>query len=166
MVDGTPCGCASVIFLDCEFGLRRLQQIVIENIRHSVRRDRKFEPSIERVSRYLWPWREAWLVRTAFLVAALDFLSTYALLDLSNKPNAYERGILASRALQVDGFRGLLIMNLLAVGTICLVAIGAKLLYSRFGYHGFARAGFVAAILPYTLAAFLAAVNNVIRTMI
>ena len=166
MIDGTPGGCSPVIILDCEFGLRRLQQIVTDNIRHSVRRDRKFEPSIERVSRYLWPWREAWLVRMAFLVAALDFLSTYALLDLSNKPDAYERGILASRALQIDGFRGLLIMNLVAVGTICLVAIGAKLVYSRFGYHGFARAGFVAAILPYTLAASLAAVNNVVRTMI
>ena len=166
MISGKLRGCPSVIILDCEFGLRRLQQIVRDNIRHSVRRDRRFEPSVERVSRYLWPWREAWLVRTAFLVAALDFLSTYALLDLSNKTNAYERGILASRALQIDGYRGLLIMNLAAVGAICLVAIGTRLLYSRFGYHGFARAGFVAAILPYTLAAFLAAVNNVVRAMI
>ena len=57
-------------------------------------------------------------------------------------------------------------MNLVAVGTICLVAIVARLLYSRFGYYGFARAGFVAAILPYTLAAFLAAVNNVVRAII
>ena len=84
---------------------------------------------------------------------------------MSNKTNAYERGILASRALQIDGFRGLLIMNLVAVATICLVAIGARLLYSRFGYHGYARVGFIAAILPYTLAAFLAAVNNVVRAM-
>ena len=90
MLIGKLCCCSSVIILDCEFGLRRLQQIVRDNIRHSVRRDRRFEPSVERVSRYLWPWREAWLVRTAFLVAALDFLSTYALLDLSNKTNAYE----------------------------------------------------------------------------
>ena len=70
------------------------------------------------MSRYLWSWREAWLARTAFLVAALEFLSTYALLDLSNKTNAYERGILASRALQVDGFRGLLIMNLAVVNNV------------------------------------------------
>ena len=146
--------------------MHRLQQTIKENIEQSVRRDRKFEPSLERVSRYLWPWGEAWLVRTAFLVAALDFLSTYVLLDLSNTPNAYERGILASRALQFDGFRGLLIMNLVSVSAICLVAIGARLLYSRFGYHGFARAGFVAAIFPYTLAASLAAVNNIVRTMI
>ena len=146
--------------------MRRLQQIVRDNIRDSVRRDRKFEPSVERVSRYLWPWREAWLVRAAFLVAAVDFLSTYVLLDLSNTPNAYERGILASRALQIDGFRGLLIMNLVAVSAICLVAISARLVYSRFGYYGFARAGFVAAIFPYILAASLAAVNNVVRTMI
>ncbi len=131
-----------------------------ERIHRSVLRDLRREPTVERLSRRLWPWREAWLVRCVVLVAALDFLSTYALLGRFHRPYLFERGPLGHWALHMGGFKALLITEFVAVGILCLVAVGARIAYSRFGYHGYARAAYVAALLPYTVAASLATVNN------
>ncbi len=71
-----------------------------ERIHQSILRDRRREPVVERLSWRLWPWHEAWLVRCVALLPALDFLSTYVLLELANKRYVYESGPLASWALQ------------------------------------------------------------------
>ena len=137
-----------------------------EQIRKSVLRDRRREPVVERVSRYLWPWREAWLAGLVTLLAFLDYLSTYALLELSNKPYVYERGPLAHWALQAGGFGGLLMMDILEVGALYLLATSARFAYSRFGYFGYARAAYVVMLFPYVVAAFLATTNNLVRTLV
>ncbi|MFQ5861001.1 MAG: hypothetical protein ACE5IG_05570 [Dehalococcoidia bacterium] len=87
-------------------------------------------------------------------------------MELSGKSYVYERGLLANWALHVDGFRGLLLVDMLVVGTLCLLATAVRALYSRFGFNGFARAAYVALLLPYTLAAFLATANNLVRTLV
>jgi hypothetical protein len=66
-----------------------------ERVRRSVQRDRRFELWMDRMSCRLWPWRDAWLAAAISVIALLNYLSTYALLSLSNKPYAYERGPLA-----------------------------------------------------------------------
>ena len=136
-----------------------------ERIRQSVPRDRRREPVVERLSRCLWPWREAWLARCVVLVAALDFLSTYALLGRFHRPYLFERGPLGHWALQTGGFKALLITEILAVGILWLLAAGARIAYSRFGYHGYARAAYVAMLLPYLAVASLAVINNLVRTI-
>ena len=136
-----------------------------ERIRKSILRERRSDPRVEQLSRYLWPWHEAWLVRLVALLALLDYLSTYALLELSGKESVYERGLLAHWALQSGGFRNLLLMDTLAVALLCLVAIGVRFLYSRFGFTGFARAAYVAVLFPYAVAALLATANNLVRTL-
>ena len=135
-----------------------------EKVRRSVLRDGLRAPLVERLSRYVWPWREAWLARLVVLLAVLDYLSTYALLELSNKPYAYERGPLAHWALQANGFKGLLLIDILEVGTLYLLAIAARSLYSRFGFYGYARAAYVAMLAPYAVAAFFATTNNLVWT--
>ena len=117
-------------------------------------------------SRFLWPWHHAWLFPLVTLLAALDLISTYVLLELSGKTNVYESGPLASWALRRGGFNGLYIMNAVAVGLLCLIAASARLFYARFGLTGFARASYVAVLVPYTVAALAAVVNNLLLTFI
>lgn len=136
-----------------------------ERVRKSVQRDRRFEPWMDRLSRRLWPWRDSWLMVAVPVIALLDYLSTYALLGLSNKPYAYERGPLAHWALEVDGFRGLLALDILGVVVLCLLAVTVRFAYARFGYGGYGRAAYVLLLLPYAVAASLATVNNLVRTV-
>lgn len=131
-----------------------------DRIHRSVLRDLRREPTVERLSRRLWPWREAWLARSVALLAALDFLSTYALLGRFHRPYLFESGPLGHWALHLGGFKAMLITDFLAVGILWLLATGARIGYSRFGYHGYARAAYVVTLLPYAVAASLATVNN------
>ena len=131
-----------------------------ERIHRSVLTDRRRERGVERFSRRVWPWREAWLARSVALLAALDFLSTYALLELTNKRYVYESGPLARSALETGGFQALLVTDVLAVGILWLLATGARSAYSRSGCYGYARAAYVVTLLPYAVAASLATVNN------
>ncbi|MDO8751808.1 MAG: hypothetical protein Q7K03_11825 [Dehalococcoidia bacterium] len=137
-----------------------------ERIRKSVLRDLRREPVVERFSLRVWPWREAWLTRCVALLAVLDFLSTYALLELSHKRYVYESGPMARSALETGGFQALLVADFLAVGILCLLAVGARIAYSRFGYHGYARAAYVATLLPYVAVASFATVNNLVLTIV
>ena len=146
--------------------MRHFIEVARGQVRKSVLRDRASEPLVERFSRYLWPWGEAWLVRLVLLVAVLDYLSTYALLELSGRLDVYEGGLIAHRALQLGGFRGLLLMDVVEVGTLCLLAASARFLYTRFGFNGFARAAFVACLFPYVVAALLATTNNLVGTVV
>ena len=118
------------------------------------------------VSRIIWPWNDSLLVPLAALLAALDLLSTYILLEVSGNVEVYESGLLASWALQGGGFNGLYIMNASAVGLLCLIAVTARLFYGRFGLEGFARTAYVAILAPYVLVAFAAVVNNLLLSVL
>jgi len=80
----------------------------------SLERDRASERYVEAVSRFLWPWRESWLLALVGLVAVLDYASTYAVLELSGNEYVYEGGPLASWALQMGGFTGLFLVDMAA----------------------------------------------------
>ena len=112
----------------------------------SLERDRAMERRMNVLSRFLWPWDDAWLVPLVVLLAASDLISTYILLEVSGKANVYESGLLASWALSRGGFNGLYIMNAVAVGLLCVIAVAAWLFYGRFGLIGFARAAYVAVL--------------------
>ena len=132
----------------------------------SLERDRAMERRINVLSRFLWPWDDAWLVPLVALLAASDLISTYILLELSGKAHVYESGLLASWALSRGGFNGLYIMNAVAVGLLCVIAVAARLFYGRFGLIGFARAAYVAVLVPYAVAALAAVVNNLVLAII
>ena len=146
--------------------MQRIMEQARDQIRKSVVRDRRREPLIERISRYLWPWREAWLAGLVVLLALTDYLSTYTLLELSNKPYAYERGPLAHWALQTGGFKGLFMMDILEVSVLFLLAVSARFAYSRFGFHGYARAAYVVVLTPFAVASIFATLNNLVRTVV
>ena len=85
--------------------MQHVMETARERVKRSVRRDRRFEPWMDRLSHRLWPWRDAWLVAAIPVVALMDYVRTYALLGLSNKPYAYEWGSLAHWAWKPLGFR-------------------------------------------------------------
>ena len=84
--------------------------------KRSIDRGRAAERYIERLSKIIWPWHEGWLVPIVALLAALDYISTYFLLEFSGRADVYEGGLLAGWALHRGGFDGLYIMNAVAVG--------------------------------------------------
>ena len=141
--------------------LRHVLGFAIATAESSAERERFLEGRMRFVSRIIWPWNDSLLVPLAALLAALDLLSTYVLLELSGNVHVYESGLLASWALQRGGFNGLYIMNAAAVGMLCLIAVSARLFYGRFGLEGFARTAYVAVLVPYVLVAFAAVVGHV-----
>lgn len=129
-------------------------------------RDRRAEGRIEAVSRVLWPWRERRLFGLVCALALVDYLTTYVVLEFSGKAGVGEGGLLASWALRIGGLGWLFLVDLAAVVALSLAALSARHLYSRFGFKGFARASFVALLLPYAVVALAAAVNNVVIALI
>jgi len=115
--------------------MHRVLQLVKDMAKKSLERDRASERYIEVVSRFLWPWRESWLLLLVGLLAILDYISTYTLLKLSGEMAIYEGGALASRALQIDGFRGLFLMNITAVSALSLAVVTTRFLYTKFGFE-------------------------------
>ncbi len=120
------------------------------------------EPIIAQLSRFIWPWRDEWLIPLVALLAALDHLSTYFLLELAGTDGFYESGLLAAWALKRGGFNGLYIMDAVTVGLLCVIAVSTRLYYHRFGLTGFARTAYVAVLVPYAIAAQAAVVNNLL----
>ena len=112
------------------------------------------------LSRFLWPWDDQWLVPLVALLASSDLISTYVLLELSGKDHVYESGLLASWALRRGGFNGLYIMDAVAVGLLCVIPFSARVFYGRIGLAGYARAAYVAVLVPCALASAAAVVNN------
>jgi len=142
--------------------MHRVLQLVKDMAKKSLERDRASEQYVEVVSRFLWPWRESWLLLLVGLLAILDYISTYTLLKLSGKMAIYEGGALASRALQIDGFRGLFLMNITAVSALSLTAVTTRFLYTKFGFKGFGRTAFVILLVPYAVVAAAAIINNLL----
>lgn len=132
----------------------------------ALQRDRSSEPQVHAVSKFLWPWRETWLLALVGIVAVLDYTTTYAALQLSGKEYVYEAGWLASWALRSGGFEILLLVDIAAVVGLSLAALAARSLCFRFSYKGFGRAMFVILLLPYAVMAIVAIVNNVVLTFL
>jgi hypothetical protein len=137
-------------------------QFMKDRMRKAVERDRRAERYMEAASRFLWRWREPWLLAFVASVALLDYASTYAILALSGKSYLNEAGSLASWALDKGGFAGLFLADMAAVLAISLVAITLRFVLFRFGFRGFGRAAFVFLLVPYAVVAMVAVINNLI----
>lgn len=124
--------------------------------------DRGLGQHAEKVSRFIWPWREPWLLLVVAVLAILDFTSTYILLELSQKTGVYESGLLAIWALDSGGFALLLIVDIAAAAFLSLVAFVARYLYTKRGLPGYGRAAFVFVLTPYIVLAVIAIINNVV----
>lgn len=135
-------------------------------VRKAVERDRRVEKYVERVSRLLWPWTERQLLFFVGAVAALDYASTYAVLELSGKRYLNEGGALASWALEKGGFGGLFLVDLAAVFAISIAALILRSLLFKAGFKGFSRAAFVFLLVPYGLMAIVAVFNNLVLAFI
>jgi hypothetical protein len=62
--------------------------------------------------------------------------------------------------------RWLLLVDLLAAGTLVTLALVLRYLFSKRGYTGYSRAFFIAVQLPYVLAAAGAVGNNILLTIL
>ncbi len=125
-------------------------------------RDRGFDKSAGTLSRFLWPPSEKWLLAVVFLLCALDFVTTYAALELGRNKNVYEAGPLAGWALGTGGFGFLFLVDLTAAGVLSLIAVAARYLYSRHGLKGYARAAFVVALAAYVVRTGFVVINNLV----
>jgi hypothetical protein len=135
-------------------------------VREAVERDRRAEKHVEAASRLLWRWREPWLIALVSFVALLDYASTYAVLEFSGKGYLNEGGRLASWALEKGGFGGLFLADMAAVLSISLLALVLRAILIRAGFKGFGRAVFVFLLIPYTIMAVTAIINNLVLAFI
>ena len=146
--------------------LHRVFGLAKSMVRKSLERDRSSERYVEAVSRSLWPWRESWLLALVLLLAVLDYVSTYAALELSGKMDVYEGGLLASWALRMGGFTRLFWVDMAAVSTLLLAALAFRFLHSKFGFKGFGRTAFVVVLVPYIVITMAAIFNNIVLTFL
>lgn len=135
-------------------------------VKKSLERDRSNERYVEALSRSLWPWRESWLLALVCLLAILDYVSTYAVLEFSGNEYVYEGGPLASWALQIGGFTWLFLVDMAAAIALLLVAITIRSLHSKFGFQGFGRTAFVFVLTPYVVITMAAVYNNIVLTFL
>jgi hypothetical protein len=134
-----------------------------EDFRTKARRiDAGFGPCFEKISRFIWPWQEAWLLAVVGSLSFFDFLSTLTLLKLSGKSGVIESGRLAGWALDTGGFGFLLLVDFAAASLLSLAAIGARYLYTKFGFKGYGRASFVFLLLPFIAITGFAIINNIL----
>lgn len=146
--------------------MHRVFGLAKDMVRRSIERDRSKERYIEAASRSLWPWRESRLLALVSFLLVLDYISTYAFLELSGNKDVYESGLLASWALQRGGLTQLFLIDMAAVSTLLLAAITIRFLYSKFGFNGFGRTGFVIVLVPYVVITMAAIFNNIVLTFL
>lgn len=127
--------------------------------------DRGLGKYAERISRFLWPWRECWLLVVAGSLCFLDFVTTYILLGLSGRNDVYESGFLASRALDRGGFLLLLAVDIIAMAVLLLLAFAARHFYRKKGLRDYGRAAFVFIVIPYIVITALVIINTVIMLL-
>lgn len=135
-------------------------------VRKAIERDRRAEKYMERISWLLWPWAERKLLFFVSAAAALDYASTYTVLELSGKRYLNEGGPLARWALEKGGFGGLFLADLAAVLAIVTVALILRYLLLKAGFEGFGRAALVFLLVPYGLMALVAVFNNLVLAFI
>ena len=100
------------------------------------------------------------------ILIILDYVSTYAFLELSGNKYLFEGGSLARWALREGGFSKLFWTDMASVSTLVLLAIIARLLYSKRGFQGFGRAAFVLALVPYVVITMATIYNNIVLTFL
>jgi hypothetical protein len=125
-------------------------------------RDRGFDRHAGTFSRFVWPFREAWLPALLASICAMDFTSTYVNLALIRNPYVVENGPLAGWALTTGGFAFLFLVDVAAAATLSAIAVAVRYLYVRSGLHGYGRAAFVVILLPYILRTTVVVVNNIV----
>ena len=130
--------------------------------RTRIEREQSLERPIEAFSRVLWPYPESKLVFYVSLLAILDYVSTFTALEFSGNSHISEVGLLAKWALQTAGFPGLLIVDVVSIGTLICLAIGVRYLYTKLGFNGFGRAAFIFLLIPYFIVIMGVVVNNVL----
>ncbi len=130
-----------------------------------VERERRLDSPLGAISRKLWPYPESKLLFYVIIVAILDYTSTFTALELSSN-QVYEAGLVAKWALKTGGFPGLFLVDIICIGTLICVAIGARHLYRRLSLNGFARAAFVLPIIPYFVITMGVVFNNVLVTLL
>ena len=120
------------------------------------------EKHFEAASIRLWPWRESLLVILVVLLATLDYISTYAFLELSGNKYLYESGKLASWALHKGGFTLLFCVDIAAISALILLAISLRFFQFRLGFRGYGRTCFVVLLIPYAVITLAVIFNNVV----
>jgi hypothetical protein len=121
--------------------------------------DQGFDRHVGRFSRFIWPFREKWLLVVVGSLFLCDYASTY--FSLLNSDN-YEDGPLAGWALRVGGFGMLFLVDIIAAGIFSFLAVLARHLYRRAGFQGYGRAAFVVLLAPYVIRTSIVVVNNII----
>ena len=124
--------------------------------------DRGLDRHVEKFSRFIWPWRERWLLAIIGILVVLDFTSTYIVLEIVQKPGVYESGLMAVWALSRGGPTFLLLVDVIAALVLSSAALAARYLYARRGFKGYSRAAFVFLLSPYIVIASIAIVNNTV----
>lgn len=145
---------------------QRIFKSAKDRIKKSIERERAFERHVEAFSRFLWPWRESFLIAVVSLLAALDYVSTYAALRLSGNRSIYESGLLARWSLETGGFTKLFLTDMTAIGILLLAALTFRFLFRKFGFHGFGRTSFVVTLTPYVVMTMAAIFNNVVLSLL
>jgi len=135
---------------------------VRDRARASIERERGLDGRLETISLVLWPYSEARLAFYVVLMAFLDYVSTFAALDLSGNTQVYEAGLVAKWALQTGGFPRLFVADIVMIGTLVCLAVGFRLLYTKLGFQGFGRAAFVLLLTPYFVFITGVVVHNVL----
>ena len=121
--------------------------------------DQGFDRPVGRLSRYIWPFRETWLLVVVGSLFVLDYISTHIALQNANN---YEDGPLAGWALRTGGFGLLFLIDVVAAGMFSLMAMLARYLYRKFGFPGYGRAAFIMLLAPYVVRTTIVVINNFI----
>jgi hypothetical protein len=122
--------------------------------------DRGLGKYAERISRFIWPWNERWLLVVASVLCFVDFITTFILLNLSGRNDVYESGVIASRALERGGFILMLTFDIIAMMVLSLLAFTAKRIYDRKGHRDYGRAAFVFILIPYVVVTIFVIINT------
>ena len=140
-----------------------MSDFIKNRFRRDIERERVLEPRFEAFSRLLWPWSESKLVLFITTMAILDSVSTFAALKLSAH-HVTEVGLIASRALKAGGYPYLFLEQIIIIAALLLLAQGARLLYTRWGFPGFGRTAFIFLLVPYTTVISAFVINNIFVT--
>lgn len=146
--------------------MHRIFGLIRYGLRRSIERERAMERHFEAASRSLWPWNESKLIAFVSFLAVLDYISTYAFLELSGNKQLFEVGPLARWAFQTGGFYRLFWVDIAAICTLIFLANSVRFLYAKFGFQGFGRTAFVFVLVPYSVITMAIIFNNVVLTFL
>ena len=144
----------------------QIRELIKDRMRRSKEIERSWEQPFKKFSNILWPWSESKLVLFISLMAILDYISTYTVLELVGSNQVAEVGLIAKWALQTGGFLALFFVEMTVMVVLILLAMGARLLYSRWGFPGFGRTAFVFLLIPYAIIIMAVVYNNVLNALL